>query len=47
MKTNSMNINVTRFAAVVAASISLCAGEAWGTDTNRNLPPKCNDPDKK
>ena len=47
MKTNSMNINVTRFAAVVAASISLCAGEAWGTDTNRNLPPKCKDPDKK
>ena len=42
-----MNINVTRFAAVVAASISLCAGEAWGTDTNRNLPPKCKDPDKK
>ena len=42
-----MNINVTRFAAVVAASLSLCAGEAWGTDTNRNLPPKCKDPDKK
>ena len=47
MKTDSMNINVTRFAAVVAASLSLCAGEAWGTDTNRNLPPKCKDPDKK
>ena len=42
-----MDINVTRFAAVVAATFSLCAGEAWGMDTNRNLPPKCKDPDKK
>ena len=42
-----MNINVTRFAAVVAASISLCAGESWGSDTYLNLPPKCKDPDKK
>ncbi len=42
-----MNINVTRFAAVVAASISLCAGEAFAERKMfRNMPSKCNSGDK-
>ncbi len=37
-----MNINVMRFAAVVAASISLCAGEAFAERKMlRNMPTKC------
>ena len=37
-----MNINVTRFAAVVAATLSLCAGDAFASaQASRNLPTKC------
>ena len=37
-----MNINIVRFAAVVAASISLCAGEAFAERKMfRNMPSKC------
>jgi RHS repeat-associated protein len=47
MKTNSMNINVMRFAAVVAATFSLCAGEAFAErNMFRNMPSKCNSGDK-
>ena len=45
--THSMNSNVIRFAALAAVFLSLCPVGAFAADTQRNLPAKCKDPDKK